>query len=64
MRSLPSILTSVKLPNFGNVSCFSCFFFLKKRKIWKKKLFDKNGPKKQESWSRLDFLFENGCVPN
>ena len=49
MQSLPNILPPVKFPNFGIVSCFSCFsWFLgekKKRKIWKKKLLDKNGPK-------------------
>ena len=34
MRSVPNIFPSVKFPNFGNVSCFSCFsfFFLEKKR--------------------------------
>ena len=45
----------VKFPNFGNVSCFSCFSCFswnKKRKIWKKKLFDKNSP-----YSNFELVF-------
>ena len=47
MRSLPNILPSVKFPNFGNFSYFSCLScsWKKKRGNFGKKLLDKNGPK-------------------
>ena len=32
MRSLPIFLPSVKFPNFGNVSCFSCLLLGEKKK--------------------------------
>ena len=41
MRSLPNSFPSVKLPNFGNVSCIS--WEKKQEKI--KELLDGNGPK-------------------
>ena len=39
MRSAPNILPSVKLPNFGNIlcfSCFSCFTWKKEENLGKK----------------------------
>ena len=64
MRSLPNILSIVKFPNFGDVSCFPVFLFFlfflfflgKKSKIGKEKLLDKNGPFRAVIIEELNFL--------